>query len=180
MWGQQPDLARCWKCLWRYQWVPLHSLSVHAQECCQDLELCVHWSCWGISSRCSGTASSPGRREEVESSVQWCCFVPQSEQRRHSAHSAGGWCCHRLWWGLVVRNGLNPLPQAPSVPAVAETMGYPPGVLSLGLCDVVWGSEVGEGEDLVSSSLGGVNKVQGIFSPCRKVYVLVNFWKHTP
>ncbi len=43
----------------------------------------------------SGTASSPGRREEVESSVQWCCFVPQSEQRRHSARSAGGWCCHR-------------------------------------------------------------------------------------
>ncbi len=42
------------------------------------------------------------------------------------------------------------------------------------------GSEVGEGEGLVSSSLGGVNKVQGIFSPCRKVYVLVNFWKHTP
>ncbi len=31
--------------------------------------------------------------------------------------------------GLVVRNGLNPLPQAPSVSAVAETMGYPPGVL---------------------------------------------------
>ncbi len=29
-----------------------------------------------------------GRR--VESSVQWCCFVPQSEQRRHSARSAGG------------------------------------------------------------------------------------------
>ncbi len=29
---------------------------------------------------------------------------------------------------LVVRNGLNPLPQAPSVSAVAETMGYPPGV----------------------------------------------------
>ncbi len=39
--------------------------------------------------------SSPGRREEVEASVQWCCFVPQSEQRRHSARSAGGWCCHR-------------------------------------------------------------------------------------
>ncbi len=33
--------------------------------------------------------------EEVESSVQWCCFVPQSEQRRYLAHSAGGWCCHR-------------------------------------------------------------------------------------
>ncbi len=30
-----------------------------------------------------------------------------------------------LWWGLVVRNGLNPLPQASSVSAVAETMGYP-------------------------------------------------------
>ncbi len=40
-----------------------------------------------------------------------------------------------LWWGLVVRNGLNPLPQAPSVPAVTETVGYPPGVLSLGLSD---------------------------------------------
>ncbi len=48
-----------------------------------------------ISSRCPGTASSPGRREEVEPSVQWCCFVPQSEQRRHSARSAGGWCCRR-------------------------------------------------------------------------------------
>ncbi len=42
-----------------------------------------------------------------------------------------------LWWGLVVRNGLNPLPQALSVSAVAETMGYPPGVLSLGLSDAV-------------------------------------------
>ncbi len=31
-----------------------------------------------------------------------------------------------LWWGLIVRNGLYPLPQAPSVSAVAETMGYPP------------------------------------------------------
>ncbi len=41
-----------------------------------------------------------------------------------------------LWWGLVVvRNGLNPLPQAPCVSAVAETMCYPPGVLSLGLSD---------------------------------------------
>ncbi len=40
-----------------------------------------------------------------------------------------------LWWGLVVRNGLNPLPQAPSVSAVTETMGYPPGVLSLSLSD---------------------------------------------
>ncbi len=37
-----------------------------------------------------------------------------------------------LWWGLIVRNGLYSLPQAPSVSAVAETMGYPPGVLSLG------------------------------------------------
>ncbi len=40
-----------------------------------------------------------------------------------------------LWWGLIVRNGLYSLPQAPSVSAVAETMGYPPGVLSLGLSD---------------------------------------------
>ncbi len=40
-----------------------------------------------------------------------------------------------LWWGLVVRNGLNPLPQAPSVSAVTEAVGYPPGVLSLGLSD---------------------------------------------
>ncbi len=30
-----------------------------------------------------------------------------------------------LWWGLVVRNGLNPLPQAPSVSAVTEAVGYP-------------------------------------------------------
>ncbi len=41
-----------------------------------------------------------------------------------------------LWRGLVVRNGLNPLPQALSVSAVAKTMGYPPGVLSLGLSAV--------------------------------------------
>ncbi len=40
-----------------------------------------------------------------------------------------------LWWGLIVCNGLYSLPQAPSVSAVAETMGYPPGVLSLGLSD---------------------------------------------
>ncbi len=37
--------------------------------------------------------------------------------------------------GLIVRNDLYPLPQALSVSAVAETMGYPPGVLSLGLSD---------------------------------------------
>ncbi len=67
--------------------------------------------------------------------MQWCRFVPQSEQRRHSARSAGDGAVTGLWWGLVVRNGLNPLPQAPSVSAVAETMGYPPGVLSLGLSD---------------------------------------------
>ncbi len=48
----------------------------------------------GREFRVQTLASSPGRREEVESSVQWCCFVPQSEQRRHSARSAGGWCCH--------------------------------------------------------------------------------------
>ncbi len=28
-----------------------------------------------------------------------------------------------LWWGLVVRNGLSPLPQAPSISAVAEING---------------------------------------------------------
>ncbi len=67
--------------------------------------------------------------------MQWCCFVPQSEQRRHSARSAGDGDVTGLWWGLVVRNGLNPLPQAPSVSAVTETVGYPPGVLSLGLSD---------------------------------------------
>ena len=39
------------------------------------------------------------------------------------------------WWGLVVRNGLYPLPQALSVSAVAESMGSPPGVLSLSLSD---------------------------------------------
>ncbi len=39
------------------------------------------------------------------------------------------------WWGLVVRNGLNPLPQALSVSVVAETIGYPPEVLSLSLSD---------------------------------------------
>ncbi len=38
-----------------------------------------------------------------------------------------------LWWGLVVRNGLYSLPQAPSVSAVTEAMGYPPGVLSLAM-----------------------------------------------
>ncbi len=62
--------------------------------------------------------------------VQWCCFLPQREQR---PHSAGIWFCHR--WRLVVRNGLYPLTQAPSAFAVTETMGYPPGVLSLSLSD---------------------------------------------
>ncbi len=33
--------------------------------------------------------------------------------------------------GLVVRNGLNLMPQAPSVSVVAETPGYLPGVLSV-------------------------------------------------
>ncbi len=36
-----------------------------------------------------------------------------------------------LWWGLVVRNGLNPMPKTPSVSVVAETLGYLPGVLSV-------------------------------------------------
>ncbi len=57
-----------------------------------------------------------GRR--VESSVQWCCFVPQKRAKKHSARSAGGWCCHRSVVGglfFVVRNGLYSLPQAPSV-----------------------------------------------------------------
>ncbi len=131
MWGQQPWLSEMLKM----------SVKTSVSSTAQSLstrpgmlsgpELCVHWSCWGISSRGPGTASLPGRREEVESSVQWCCFVPQSEQRRHSARSAGGWCCHRSVVGLIVRNGLYSLPQAPSVSAVAETMGYPPGVLSL-------------------------------------------------
>ncbi len=40
-----------------------------------------------------------------------------------------------MCWGFVVRNGLYSLPQAPSVSAVTEAMGYPPGVLSLGLSD---------------------------------------------
>ncbi len=29
MWGQLPNLVRCRMCLWRHQWVPLHSLSAH-------------------------------------------------------------------------------------------------------------------------------------------------------
>ncbi len=38
---------------------------------------------------------------------------------------------------------------------------------------------MGEGESLVCSSLGGVNKVQRIFSPCWKVNMLLNFWEHS-
>ncbi len=131
MWGQQPDLVRCWKCLWRHQWVPLHSLSVHAQECCQDPELCVHWSCWGISSRCPGTASSPGRRWSLLCSGTVLCLKASKEGVQLVQQGDGAFT--GLWWGLVVRNSLYPLPQAPSVSAVAEMMGYPPGVLSLGL-----------------------------------------------
>ncbi|KAK2825140.1 hypothetical protein Q7C36_019067 [Tachysurus vachellii] len=41
------------------------------------------------------SASSPGHREEVEFSEQWCCFASQSEQRRRSARSAERCCCHR-------------------------------------------------------------------------------------
>ncbi len=52
-----------------------------------------------------------------------------------SSFSRGDGAVTGLWWGLIVCNGLYSLPQAPSVSAVAETMGYPPGVLSLGLSD---------------------------------------------
>ncbi len=38
---------------------------------------------------------------------------------------------------------------------------------------------MGEGEGLVCSSLGGVNKVQRVFSPCREVNMLVYFREHT-
>lgn len=62
----------------------------------------------------------------VLSSVQGWCFVPQSEWRSHSAHSFS-WC-----W-LIVCDGLTPLPQTLSVSA--ETMGYPPVGLPLGLSD---------------------------------------------
>ncbi len=63
--------------------------------------------------------------------MQWCCFVPQSEREGIQLVQQVDGAVTGLWWGLVVRNGLNTLPQAPSVSAVAETMGYPPGVLSL-------------------------------------------------
>ncbi len=71
--------------------------------------------------------------------------------------------------GLVVRNGLNPLPQALSVSAVAETMGYPPGVLSLGLSDAV--GQVGPSclqALLISSSKGSVPSLQkSVDLPCQ-------------
>ncbi len=38
---------------------------------------------------------------------------------------------------------------------------------------------MGEGEGRVCSSLGGVNKVQRVFSPCREVNMLVYFREHT-
>ncbi len=59
----------------------------------------------------------------------------KASQRRCSARSAGNGAVTGLWWGLVVRNVLYPLPQARECPlAVAENDGlYPPGVLSLGL-----------------------------------------------
>ncbi len=74
-----------------------------------------------------------------------------------------------LWWGLVVRNGLYSLPQAPSVSAVAETMGYPPGVLSLGLSDAA--GQVGPSCPqalLISSSKGSVPSLQkSVDLPCQ-------------
>ncbi len=73
---------------------------------------------------------SPGGGGVFCAVVLFC--ASKQAKKAFSSFSRGG-AVTGLWWGLVVRNGLYPLPQAPSVSAVAETMGYPPGVLSLGL-----------------------------------------------
>ncbi len=46
-------------------------------------------------------------------------------------------CVRAGWRAVATASSVErySLPQAPSVSAVAETMGYPPGVLSLGLSD---------------------------------------------
>ncbi len=95
-----------------------------------------------------GMLLGPGALRALQVSITWrrqeggvfCavgeCFVPQTKRRKHSAQLAGGMVLSQVCGGgLVVCNGLNPMPQAPSVSAVAETMGYPPGVLSLSLSD---------------------------------------------
>ncbi len=76
---------------------------------------------------------SPGGGGVFCAVVLFC--ASKRAKKAFSSFSRGMVLVTGLWWGLVVRNGLNPLPQAPSVSAVAETMGYPPGVLSLGLSD---------------------------------------------
>ncbi len=72
----------------------------------------------------------PGRGGVFCAVVQFCA----SKQAKKLVQQGDG-AVTGPRWGLVVLNGLNPLPQVPSVSAVAETMGYPLGVLSLSLSD---------------------------------------------
>ncbi len=76
-----------------------------------------------------------GRRWSLLCSGDVLCLKPSEESIQLIQQGDGA--VTSLWWGLVVCNGLNPMPQAPSVSAVTETMGYPPGVLSLSLSDAV-------------------------------------------
>ncbi len=68
---------------------------------------------------------SPGRRCSLLCSGAVLCLKASKEGIQLIQQGDGA--VTGLWWGLVVRNCLNPLPKAPSVSAVAETMGYPPG-----------------------------------------------------
>ncbi len=128
MWGQQPDLVRCStaQSLSTRPGMLSGPRSLRALILLRDLptlsgDSLITWSPGGGGVFCA---------EEV---VLFC--ASKQAKKAFSSFSRGMGAVTGLWWGLVVRNGLYPLPQAPSVSAVAETMGYPPGVLSLGLSD---------------------------------------------
>ncbi len=126
MWGQQPDLVRCWRCLWRHQWVPQYTprnvVRTRSFACIDPAEGSPH------AVRGQRHHLVAGRRWSLLCSGAVLCFA--SKEGIQLVQQGDG-AVTGLWWGLVVRNGLYCLPQAQSVSAVAETMGYPPGVLSL-------------------------------------------------
>ncbi len=88
-----------------------------------------------LFSHCLGTASSPGRGRRWSLLCSGAVLCLKASEEGIQLVQQGDGTVTGLWWGLVARNGLNPLPQALSVSAVTETMGYPPGVLSLSLSD---------------------------------------------
>ncbi len=94
-----------------------------------------------VSSTAQSLSTRPGRSRHLVAGRRWSLLCSgavlclKASKEGIQLVQQGDGAVTGLWWGLVVRNGLNPLPQAPSVSAVAETMGYPPRVLSLGLSD---------------------------------------------